>query len=265
MISKKKERIKDIVVSDSMVVVMYGEQQIIDEEQQAQQQQQQLIAHPQQDSATNNLNNISALSSSVSNGGINSANNGAFRRKTMLEIPRDAPKLYLFDSNNDYVMGADAKIHDKHALFHLPKSPMFCLTSENGEEMRVITREGKRVHILSLAKGFQIHTSLRHFVQGKYNSSEWSLVNPESGRVVPLNELGSFTRVFVIEDQVTGHFKGLFAVSKENKSMSYFEQVEQKVMPQVGEYDPIIGEANVVADIDPSSVGVHLQIPLITI
>lgn len=213
MINKKKERIKDIIANDSMVIVMYGE----------------LLLQSEAD------NNKPATPDAPSTSVPTSSLLQPTKRKTIMDIPLDAPKLFMFDSNNDYIQSASLRNKDKHALFSLPKSPVFCVTNEAADEMRVITKEGKRIHVLTTLKSLPIIKFDRYFLQGKNGTDNWTLYHPESGRVVPLNTLGAHDRLFVVEDPITGHFQGILGVNKDDKVLNYFEQVEQKATPALGE------------------------------
>jgi hypothetical protein len=164
------------------------------------------------------------------------------RKRTLLAMGAlEAPKLYLYDGKNNFIVGANLQRRDRYRFLKTGKtSPVFCIVNDGDLEIRVINAQGRRAHVIDLKRECQ-KLSLeriefvpraggeRFLVMGKYGGKDWWLIHPESGRVLDLSTLLLPTveheRLFVVETK-EGHLRGLIDIA--GKEIIYYEVEVEK-------------------------------------
>jgi len=239
---KKRERVKDLEVDDQLVVVVTGDNLIINTTIDFGD----LNAYCKHHMAIQKEKIQKEASSTQPSSPNSGPTSGLFsnfqlsRKKTLMNIGLDAPKLLIFDGDNNFITSAICKNKDRHNIL-LKKAtgslhPYFCLINDYERELRVVSAEGKRIHILNLPSRDEqnnanepinfTYQGKRFMLQGEYGSEKWWLIHPESGRVVDLSYMNvKHDRLFVIET-ADGHLLGLLSLNVKSKKISYWEQEE---------------------------------------
>lgn len=254
---KKRERVKDLEVDDHMVVIVTGDNLIVNTG--IDFTDVQIYARHHMDIQKDK---ISGLSGGGGGGGgaspvhnnnmahmsIMFSNYQLSRKKTLLNMGLDAPKLLLFDGDNNFLTSALCKNKDRHNVL-MKKSvgslpPYFCLVNDSERELRVINKDGQRIHILNVPSTSPppparstvndnynepidfTYQAKRYLLQGDFGSERWYLIHPESGIVTDLSHLGvKHDRLFVVEN-AEGSLLGLLSLSVKGKKIVYWERVE---------------------------------------
>ncbi|EFC39136.1 predicted protein [Naegleria gruberi] len=175
----------------------------------------------------------------------------------------EKPKLYIFDGNTLTVsVSASGQSRDRQMMFRPKKSPVFCIVNEFEGEMRIVNREGKRTHIISIKKLCEIpqtnsYSTTKnktktllfkditdwHFLVGEKN--EWAIIQPDIGRILHIDQLltgVSHDRIIIVEKQTNEtkpgipRLDGFISIQKDEKTISFYEFVQSQKSVQEGTF-----------------------------
>jgi hypothetical protein len=244
MSKKKRERVKDLEVDDRLVVIVTGDNFLlntkIDFSDPTHYAQNHAVIMGERIEIENQAATVPSQLQDTNSSPI-FQNHQLSRKKTLLNIGLDAPRLLLFDGENNFTTSATCKNKDRHNVL-MKKSvsalqPYFCLINDAEKELRVVNKDGKRIHILSFTEKQDndvvnfAYQGKRFMLDGQFGTANWSLIHPESGRKTDLSYLEvAHDRLFVVES-VEGYLIGLLSLGVKSKRIIYWEQEEQKADP----------------------------------